>query len=115
MVLSEIATGVRGRTAVALIDVRTVYFHAPLCRRVFVELPPEDNQVRDEHCCRLLQHSSCGTRDSTQDWEEELASTLSNLNMTRGIRCPCVRRGCIKNEDAVATVHHDAITIGRER
>ena len=111
MVLSEIATGARGRTAVALVDVLMVYFHAPSCRIVFVELPPEDYQVRDKHCCRLLQHSSYGTRDSTQNWEEELASTLSNLNMTRGIRCPCVRRGYIKHEDVVATVHRDAITI----
>ena len=71
--------------------------------------------MRDEHCCRLLQHSSYGTRASTQNWEEELASTLSNLNLTRGIRRTCVRKGCIKNEDVVATVHRDAITIGGER
>ena len=44
--------------------------------------------------------------------EEELASTLSSLGLTRGSACPCVWRGRIKGEDIVATVHGDDITIG---
>ena len=86
IVLSEIATGKRGGKVVALVDVRGAYFYALARRRVFVELLPE-----------------------------ELASTLSDLKLTRGIACPCVWRGCIKGEDIVATVHGDDITIGGER
>ena len=47
--------------------------------------------------------------------EEELASTLSKLKLTRGSACPCVWRGCIKGEDVAAIVHGDDITIGGER
>ena len=65
--------------------------------------------------CGLLQYSSYGTFAAAQNWEEELASTLSDLKLTRGIACPCVWRGCIKTEDIVATVHGDDITIGGER
>ena len=100
MVLSEIVTGVRGSSR------RREYFHAPSCRRIFVELPQDDHQVRDEH-------RSYGTRDATQNWEEELASTLSNLKTTRGIMCLYVRRGCIEDEDVVATVHGSAVTLWR--
>ena len=117
MVLSEIATGGRGRKVVAIVHVRRAYFYAPSPSRwrVFVEVPPDDYQVGDEHRCVLLQYSLYGTRDAAQSWEEELAATLSNLKMTRGIGCPCVSGGSIKNEDVVATVHGDDIKIGGER
>ena len=99
----------------ALVDVRRAYFYAPARRRVFVELPPEDYQAGAERLCGLLQYSLYGTRDAAQNLEEEVASTLSDLKLTRGIACPCVWQGCIKGEDIVATVHGDDITIGGER
>ena len=78
---------------------------------MFVELPPEDYQPGDEHLCGLLRYSLYGTRDAAQNWEEELASTLSGLGLTRRSACPCVWRGLIKGEDIVATVHGDDITM----
>ena len=65
--------------------------------------------------CGLLRYSLYGTRDAAQNWEEELASTLSGFRLTRGSACPCVWRGRIKGEDVVATVHGDDITIGGQR
>ena len=57
----------------------------------------------------------CDTaRKAAQNWEEELASTLSDLKLTRGSACPCVVKGCIKCENVAATVHGDDITIGGE-
>ena len=82
---------------------------------MFVELPLEDCQARDEHACGLLQYSLCGTRDAAQNLEEELTSTVSDLTLTRGSACPCVWGGCIKGEDIVAIVHGDDITIGGQR
>ena len=73
---------------------------------------PRTTQPGDEHMCGLLRYSLYGTRDAAQDWEEELASTLSGLGLTRGSACPCVWRGRIKGEDIVATVNGDDITIG---
>ena len=105
----------RGGKVVALVDVRRACFYAPARRRVFVVLPPGDYQPGDEHMCGVLQYSLYGMRDATQNWEEVLTSTLSDLKLTRGIACPCVWRGCIKGEDIVATVHGDDITIGGKR
>ena len=110
VVLSEIATGERGGKVVAPVDVRRAYFYDPSRRRALVELPPEDCKAGDEHMFGLLQDSLYDTRDAAQNWEEELASTLTDLKLTRGIACPCVWRGCIKGEHIVATVHGDDIT-----
>ena len=77
----------RGGKVVALVDVRRAYFYAPARRRVFVELPPEDYQPGDEHMCGLLRYSLYGTRVAAQNWEEELATTLSSLKLTRGSAC----------------------------
>ena len=100
----------------ALVDVRRAYFYAPARRRVFVKLPPEDHQAGDEHMCGLLQYSLYGTRDAAQNWEEELATTVSDLKLPRGSACTCVWKGCIKGEQHTeATVHGDDITIGGER
>ena len=74
----------------ALVGVQRAYFYASARRRVFVELPPEDYQAGDERMCGLLQYSLYGTRDAAQNWEEELASTPSDLKLTGGIACPCV-------------------------
>ena len=115
VVPSEIATGERGGKVVSLMDVRRAYFYAPARRKVFVELPPEDCQPGDEHMCGLLRYILHGTRDAAQNWEEELASTLSGLGLTRESVCPCAWRGRIKREDVVATVHGDDITIGGQR
>ena len=73
------------------------------------------NQPGDEHMCELLQYSLYGTRDAAQNWEEELVSTLRDLNLTRGSAAPCVWKGCIKVQHIVATVHGDDITISGVR
>ena len=108
VVLSEIATGTRRGKIVALVDVRRAYYCAPARRRVFAELPPEDHQPGDEHMC--------GTRDAAQNWEEEMATTLSQQSqIDKGSACSCVWKGHIKGEHIVATVRGDDITIGGER
>ena len=77
--LSEIATGKREGKVLALVDVRRACSNAPARRKVFAEMPPEDYQPGDEHTCGLLRYSLYGTSDAAQNWEEELASTLSGL------------------------------------
>ena len=56
-------------------------------------------------------NSLYGTRDAAQNWEGELASTLSDFKLTRESACPCLWQGCINGEHIVATVlerrHHD--------
>ena len=38
-------------------------------------------QAGDEHMCGLFQYGLYATRDGAQKWEEELASTLSDLKL----------------------------------
>ena len=97
--LLEIATGKRGGKFVALVDVRKACFYASSWRKVFWTCRQKIARQVMNTCAR----------------EEELASTLSDLKLTRGIRCPCVLQGCIKGNHMVATVHGDDITIGGER
>ena len=109
VVLSEIATGQREGKVLALFDVRRAYFYyVPARRKVFVELPTSRVTNTCVDCCDTV----C---DAAQNWEEELASTLSGLKLTRGSACPCVWRDRIKGKDIVATVHGDDITIGGQR
>ena len=46
--------------------------------------------------CAVCCNTACTAR--RRNWEEELASTFSDLKLTRGIACPCVWQGCIKGE-----------------
>ena len=66
VVLSEIATGEREGKVYS------------------VEMPPEE--PGGEHMCGFLRCSLHGTRDAAQNGEEELASTLSGLGLTREAR-----------------------------
>ena len=75
IVLSGIATGEREGKVLALVDVRSAYFHAP-------SRPRTPSRVTNTR-----------VRDAAQNWEEELASTLSGLGLTRRSACPCVWRG----------------------
>ena len=71
------------------------------------ELPPEDHLAGDEHMCVLAAAMWLVWRDAAQNWEEELASTLGDPKLTRGVACPCVWSGHIKGEHTVATAHGD--------
>ena len=46
------------------IDVKRAYFHAPVKRNLFVELPPEDRDPADGDCVGRLLKSMYGTRDA---------------------------------------------------
>ena len=112
VVLFEIATGER--------EGKVLYWHWSTCGGRISTLPHEEKYLSN---CRPRTTSlvtntrvDCyGPRDAAQNWEEELASTLSGRGLTRRSACPCVWRGRMKGEDVVATVHGDDITIGGQR
>ena len=98
VVLSEAVTSKREEEVVALADVRRASFDAPARRCA--------------GCCS----AACPARATPHKiGRKSLPSTLSDLESTRGIACPCVWQGCTKGEDVVATVHGDDITIGDRR
>ena len=72
----------------------------------------DGNEAGDDHMFWLLPYSLYGTRDAAQDWEEELAATLSKFTLTRGMACPGVWQCRSRGEHVVATVQGMTITIG---
>ena len=69
------------------IDIKKAYFHAKSRRKVFVNLPKED---QDEGMCGMLMKSVYGTRDAAQNWEIEYAEFMVNAGFTRGMAVPCI-------------------------
>ena len=84
VVLSEIATGERKGKVVARVDVRRADFYFNREGEYSLNCRPRIYQAGDEPMGGLLRCRLHGTRDATQNWEEMLASTLSNLKLTRG-------------------------------
>ena len=79
-------------------------------------MPPEDYQPGDEHVCGLLRYSLYGTRNASQNWEEELASTLSGLVLTMEKRVPmCVERPHQEGGRHGDRARADDITLGGQR
>ena len=69
------------------IDIRRAYFHAKARRRVFVKLPPEDEETG---MCGLLLKSMYGTRDAAQNWEFEYSEFMKLIGFNRGEAVPCL-------------------------
>ena len=101
-VVPEFATGERGGKVVALIDVHEEGCLSNCCLK--------DYQPGDEHMCGLLQYSLYGTHDAAQNWEEELASTLSEGSHARACGEDASRARTL-----LQTVHANDITVGGER
>ena len=69
LVVSQAASTGKADTVLLIVDVRRAYFYAKSTRRVFVELPVEDDQPGDEGMCGLLQQCLFGTRDAAATLE----------------------------------------------
>ena len=69
------------------IDIRRAYFHSKARRRVFVKLPPEDDEPG---MCGLLLKSMYGTRDAAQNWEFEYSEFMESIGFKRGDAVPCL-------------------------
>ena len=52
----------------AVIDIKRAYFHAPVRRPIFIEVPKEDLEFGDEGSVGQLQLSLYGARDAAQNW-----------------------------------------------
>ena len=115
-VLSEVATGTRGEKVVALVDVRRAYCYAPARKEEYLSNCHQRITSQVTNTCAGCCNTACTSRVTPHNfWREGLASTLSDLKLTRGSACLCVWKGCIKGEHIVAIVHGYDITIGGER
>ena len=71
------------------IDISRAYFHAPVTRRTYVEIPPEDQAPGDRDLVARLRASLYGTRDAQMNWERTYANILTQAGFRRGVAVPC--------------------------
>ena len=88
------------------IDVRRAYFHARARRRVYVRLPPEDDEPG---MCAVLEKALYGTRDAAQNWEFEYVDFLVSEGFNKGRATPCMFLHA--QRDIRVVVHGDDFTI----
>ena len=74
-----------------MVDIKKAYFHAPVKRLVYVQLPDEalEPHGRGKVCARL-NYSLYGTRDAAQNWEDEYIRVMCKLGFQQGKSSPCV-------------------------
>ena len=90
-----------------IIDIKRAYFHAKARRDVYVKLCAEDDE--EEGMCGRMNKSMYGTRDASQNWEEEYRETLTEFGFSRGMSSPCVFYH--KGRNLRIVVHGDDFTI----
>lgn len=94
MILSHTATvrGAAPRTRcreLLIHDVGRAYFYAPAIRRLFIELPEEDQEAKKDEVGRF---NVClyGTRDAARGWQRTLSNHLRSMRCRRGAEHPAV-------------------------
>ena len=83
-----------GNVSMAVLDVSRAHFHAPAERKLFVELPPEDDMASNPAYCGELAMSMYGTRDAAYNWEKKYSQVLTDLLFEKGGASPCHLSTC---------------------
>ena len=81
--------GARGHR-ILLVDVKKAFLYGRISRRVYVEIPAEDDQAPQGDYVGLLNKALYGTRDAPAVWQEELERTLRNLGFRACMVTPCL-------------------------
>ena len=71
------------------VNVKRAYFYARSRRPVYIEIPIEDFEPRDEHMVGRLNLSLKGTRDAVQNWTREYTEFLESIGFRSGLASPC--------------------------
>ena len=96
----------RGRKKLMFIDVRRAYFHAPVQRPLYVQLP-EEFACPDGQCAKMS-ISMYGTRDAASNWEIRYSQFLRDASFAQGASSPCVFYH--QERDVRLVVHGDDFT-----
>ena len=86
VICSEAATGGTQEKVVMVNDVRRAFFYAKALRPVWVELPQEDYDEKDEQedNVGLLEMSLYGTRDAARNWSNTVEEHLKKIGFEQG-------------------------------
>ena len=85
-------------------DVSRAYFYAKPQRKIFIELPPEDEEASAGEI-GLLHVCLYGTRDAAKGWQNTLSQDLANIGYKRGVGHPAIFFHAEK--DIMTLVHGD--------
>ena len=110
VVLSRLAT--RKGCKLMYADVSRAYFYAPAVRPVYVRLPAEDTEEKDDGMVGRLNMSMYGTRDAAANWASEYGKTLTDAGFVQGKSSPCIFHN--SSSDTTVMVHgDDVVGIGK--
>ena len=111
VILSFIASGNTGE-AIMINDISRAFFHALAKRRVYVQLPAEDQEGGEEELCGRLNYSMYGTRDAAQNWFDAYSQQLVKVGFKQGLASPCT---FYHQQIGVRTYAHggDYVSIGK--
>ena len=69
----------------SFIDIRKAYFHAPVRRLIYAQLPEEALEPHEIGKIRgKSNYSLYGTRDAARSWEEAYSAVMEDIDFIRG-------------------------------
>ena len=93
-------------------DISRAFFHAPAKRKVYVQLPPEDQGKGQEGLCGRLNYSMYGARGAAQNWFDAYSQQFIEIGFHQGTASPCTFyhpqrsiRTYVHGDDYVSTGH----------
>ena len=66
-------------------DISRAHFYGTPKRKIYIELPPEDEASKDGQTCGLLVKSMYGTQDAPNIWQTHYTETLQKAGFRRGL------------------------------
>ena len=66
-------------------DISRAHFYGTPNRKIYIELPPEDEASKDGQTCGLLAKSMYGTQDAPNIWQTHYTETLQKAGFRRGL------------------------------
>ena len=68
-----------GHYQIMLLDVKKAFLYGQLKRRVYIELPPEDEKREGGQMMGMLNKAMYGLRDAPQVWQQEVRRLMSGM------------------------------------
>ena len=107
MIISQAATQCADGTfnrEVMINDVSRAYFYAKPTRKIYIELPTEDTETKENEV-GVLNVCLYGTRDAAKGWQRTLSADLISIGFVRGKGHPAIFHHPVK--DIMTLVHGD--------
>merc|ERR1711994_864042 len=97
-----------------LLDVKKAFLYGNIQRRVYIELPLEDEGREGGQMMGLLNKAMYGLRDAPQVWQQEARRLMSGMGFCESITSPCVY---VNAQSGVRVVTHvdDFLCVGPRR